>query len=330
MLRVEPVSSETCSPPVAYNDYYSMIRQNRLELIETVRARMEKSRVDGGKFTEKLKGIYLVVSLLDGWPHNAVVRQLGGGKSMTISTDRLELWRMAKEVREEMKGRRREEREIEEEREKSNRAASESASDVIDELGFGEEWPRDKKPERGEALPKLMQEEKRGKRVRAVEVKLSREKDGKTHYRVVYNDGNQGSACQSAHASTEQKANEREGQTEKEEEKERPDVRSTEWCPLLLNNRPCLDRAACKYAHSLEDIQTACDKMATEDPGTLHALRLEALPFFRQYAQVVDEEPEEEEDEENSSIAQATTAPSLTAPSSSISIRISSTSSSNQ
>uniref|UniRef100_A0A0G4I5U8 Chromo domain-containing protein n=1 Tax=Chromera velia CCMP2878 TaxID=1169474 RepID=A0A0G4I5U8_9ALVE len=108
---------------------------------------------------------------------------------MTISTDRLELWRMAKEVREEMKGRRREEREIEEEREKSKRAASESASDVIDELGLGEEWPRDKKPERGEALPESMQEEKRGKRVRAVEVKSSREKDGKTHYRVVYNDG---------------------------------------------------------------------------------------------------------------------------------------------
>uniref|UniRef100_A0A0G4I4M7 Chromo domain-containing protein n=1 Tax=Chromera velia CCMP2878 TaxID=1169474 RepID=A0A0G4I4M7_9ALVE len=108
---------------------------------------------------------------------------------MTISTDRLELWRMAKEVREEMKGRRGEEKEIEEGREKSKRAASESASDVIDELGLGEEWLRDKKRERGEALPESMQEEKRGKRVRAVEVKSSREKDGKTHYRVVYNDG---------------------------------------------------------------------------------------------------------------------------------------------
>uniref|UniRef100_A0A0G4HXC7 Integrase catalytic domain-containing protein n=1 Tax=Chromera velia CCMP2878 TaxID=1169474 RepID=A0A0G4HXC7_9ALVE len=222
MLRVEPVSSETRSPPVAYNDYYSVIRQNRLELIETAQARMEKSRqerewknpppwkskfrvgdqvlvrkpvnpltgrVDGGKFAEKLEGIYLVVSLLDGWPHNTVVRQLGGGKSMTISTDRLELWRMAKEVREEMKERRREEREIEERREKSKRAASESISDVIDELGLRKEWPRDKKPERGEALPKSMQEEKRGKRVRAVELKSSREKDGKTHYGVVYNDG---------------------------------------------------------------------------------------------------------------------------------------------
>uniref|UniRef100_A0A0G4H218 Uncharacterized protein n=1 Tax=Chromera velia CCMP2878 TaxID=1169474 RepID=A0A0G4H218_9ALVE len=222
MLRVEPVSSETRLPPVAYNDYYSVIRQNRLELIETARVRMEKSRqerewknpppwkskfrvgdqvlvrkpvnpltgrVDGGKFAEKLEGIYLVVSLPDGRLHNAVVRQLRGGKSMTISTDRLELWRMAKEVREEMKGKRREEREIEEEREKSKRAASKSASDVIDELGFREEWPRDKKPERGEALPKSMQEEKRGKRVRAVEVKSSREKDGKTHYRVIYNDG---------------------------------------------------------------------------------------------------------------------------------------------
>uniref|UniRef100_A0A0G4GJQ2 Uncharacterized protein n=1 Tax=Chromera velia CCMP2878 TaxID=1169474 RepID=A0A0G4GJQ2_9ALVE len=109
-------------------------------------------RVDGGKFAEKLEGIYLVVSLPDGRPHNAVVRQLGGGKSMTISTDRLELWRMAKEVREEMKERRREEREIEKGREKSKRAASESALDVIDELGLGEEWPRDKKPKRGEAL----------------------------------------------------------------------------------------------------------------------------------------------------------------------------------
>uniref|UniRef100_A0A0G4GAV1 Tyrosine specific protein phosphatases domain-containing protein n=1 Tax=Chromera velia CCMP2878 TaxID=1169474 RepID=A0A0G4GAV1_9ALVE len=60
------------------------------------------------------------------------------------------------------------EREIEEEREKSKRATLESASDVIDKLGLGEEWPRDKKPERGEALPESMQEEKKGKRVRAV------------------------------------------------------------------------------------------------------------------------------------------------------------------
>uniref|UniRef100_A0A0G4H8L5 Integrase catalytic domain-containing protein n=1 Tax=Chromera velia CCMP2878 TaxID=1169474 RepID=A0A0G4H8L5_9ALVE len=44
LLRVEPVSPDARSPPVAYNDYYSVIRQNRLQLVDAAQQRMERSR----------------------------------------------------------------------------------------------------------------------------------------------------------------------------------------------------------------------------------------------------------------------------------------------
>uniref|UniRef100_A0A0G4FJL6 Uncharacterized protein n=1 Tax=Chromera velia CCMP2878 TaxID=1169474 RepID=A0A0G4FJL6_9ALVE len=44
LLRVEPVSPDARSPPIAYNDYYSVIRQNRLQLVDAAQQRMERSR----------------------------------------------------------------------------------------------------------------------------------------------------------------------------------------------------------------------------------------------------------------------------------------------